>query len=244
KTITTVSDITPKKLTYKVVNSYPHSKKYFTQGLEFHNGFLYEGTGEKGTSGLYKINPTTGKTLQSYEMDEQYFGEGITILNDKIYQLTYQAQKGFVYNLQDFAVIDSFQFKSKQGWGLINDGKHLIMSDGTQVLTWLDPDDFSIVKTIQVANDRGIVNNLNEMELINGSLYTNIYQTETIVEIEAETGRILSEINLKGIIDMYHNQEDRIDFMNGIAYDKENNRIFVTGKLWPKLFEVEFIPLK
>jgi glutamine cyclotransferase len=242
RSISTFSDIVPKKLTYKIVNTYPHSKKYYTQGLEYHNGYLYEGTGENGTSGLYKINPVNGKTVQSYDMDEKYFGEGITILNDKIYQLTYRAQKGFIYDLEDFAVIDSFQFKSNQGWGLVNDGKHLIMSDGTHVLTWLDPNDLSIVKTLQVANEKGIVNNLNEMEFINGSLYANIYQTETIVEIEIETGKILSEINLKGIIDMYHNQTERIDVMNGIAYDAENKRIFVTGKLWPKLFEVEFIP--
>jgi len=244
RSISAVSDVVPKKLTYKIVNTYTHSKKYYTQGLEYHDGFLYEGTGENGTSGIYKIHPKTGETVLAYDMDEKYFGEGITILNDKIYQLTYRAQKGFVYNLEDFAVIDSFLFKSKQGWGLVNDGKNLIMSDGTHVLTWLDPNDLSIIKTLQVANNNGIMNNLNELEFINGSLYANIYQTETIVEIDIETGKILSEINLKGIIDMYHNQKDRIDFMNGIAYDMENNRIFVTGKLWPKLFEVEFIPSK
>jgi glutamine cyclotransferase len=242
KSIITLSDIVPRKQTYKVVNVYPHSKLYYTQGLEYYNSFLYEGTGENGSSGLYKVDLVTGNAVQSHSIDKKYFGEGITILNDKIYQLTYRAQKGFVYNLDDFALIDSFQFKSAQGWGLINDGKYLIMSDGTNLITWIDPDDFSIVKTIQVANNIGIVNNINELELIDGSLYANIYQTEMIVEIDTETGKILSEINMKGIIDMYRNQSERIDYMNGIAYDKENRRIFVTGKLWPKLFEVEFIP--
>ena len=241
KTLTAVSDITPKSLTYKVVKNYPHSKKYYTQGLEFYDGFLYEGTGENGTSGIYKINLSNGNTVQSYSMEDKYFGEGITILNDKIYQLTYRAKKGFIYNLKDFAVIDSFQYKSSQGWGLTNDGTHLIMSDGTHKLSWLDPSDLSVVKTIQVSNNKGILNNINELEYINGHIFANIYTTNIIVEIDPETGKIISEINLNGIIDMYHNQKDRIDYMNGIAYDKKGKRIFVTGKLWPKLFEVEFI---
>lgn len=244
KSITTLSDIVPKKLTYKVVNSFPHSKKYYTQGLEFHNGYLYEGTGENGTSGIYKVIPSSGKTVQGFDMDEKYFGEGITILNNKIYQLTYRAQKGFIYDLNSFAVIDSFSYKSKQGWGLVNDGKHLIMSDGSHVITWLDPEDFSVVKNIQVTNNKGIVNNINEMELVNGTLYANIYTTNLIVQIDPETGKVLSEINMSGIVDMYHNQQDRIDYLNGIAYDSENQKIYVTGKLWPKLFEVEFIESK
>lgn len=241
KTFTTVSDVTPKKLTYKVVKNYPHSKSFYTQGLEFYKGFLYEGTGENGSSGIYKVNLSDGKTVQSYSMDDKYFGEGITILNDKIYQLTYRAKMGFIYNLEDFAVIDSFQFKSSQGWGLTNDGTHLIMSDGTHQLSWLNPKDLSIVKTLQVSNNKGIINNINELEYINGSIFANIYTTNNIVEIDPETGKILSQINLNGMIDMYHNQKDRIDYMNGIAYDKTKDRIFVTGKLWPKLFEVEFI---
>lgn len=239
--ITTLSDIEPEKLTYKTVNNFPHSKKYYTQGLEFHNGFIYEGTGENGSSGLYKVNLTTGKAILSFAMEDKYFGEGITILNDKIYQLTYRAQKGFVYNLDDFAVIDSFQFKSKQGWGLTNDGTHLIMSDGSHVLTWLNPEDYTVVKKVQVANNRVIVNNINELEYIDGIIYANIYTTDIIVKIDAKSGKILSEINMSGIVNMYKNANDKIDYLNGIAYDKSGKRIFVTGKLWPRLFEVEFI---
>ncbi len=209
--------------------------------MEYYKGYLYEGTGETGHSKLLKIDIKTGKPLQTFDMDDKYFGEGITILNNKIYQITYHAQKGFVYDLESFAVIDSFTYKSEQGWGLTNDGTHLIMSDGTNVLTWLNPEDFSIVKTIQVANDRGTMNVLNELEYIDGIIYANIYTTDFIVKIDASTGKVLEEINLKGLIDMYHKPEDRIDVLNGIAYDKENDKMYVTGKLYPRLFEVKFI---
>jgi glutamine cyclotransferase len=175
---------------------------------------------------------------------DKYFGEGITILNDKIYQLTYRDQKGFVYQLSDFAVIDSFQFKSKEGWGLTNDGTNLIMSDGTHVLNWLDPNNFSVVKTLQVANNKGIVNYLNELEYINETIYANVYTTDLIVQIDPKTGKILSEINMAGLIDIYKNTEEKIDYLNGIAYDKKTDRLFVTGKLWPKMFEIKIIPLK
>lgn len=241
KTITVVSNQIPKKLTYQTINNYPHLKTSYTQGLEFYNGFLYEGTGENGKSNIYKINHTTGNAIQTFKMEDNYFGEGITILNDKIYQLTYKAKKGFVYNLNDFSVIDSFQFKSAQGWGLTNDGTNLIMSDGSHVLTWLNPNNFSIVKTIQVANDINIINNLNELEYINGTIYANVYTTDLIVQIDPETGKVLSEINLKGIVNMYTNPSDKIDYLNGIAYDKKTDRIFITGKWWPQLFEVKFI---
>lgn len=239
--ITVFSDVNPKKLTYQIINNYPHSKKHYTQGLEFYNGFLYEGTGEYGSSGIFKIKLENSEKLQKRMMDKKYFGEGITILNNKIYQLTYRAQKGFVYQLTDFAVIDSFHFASKEGWGLTNDSTNLIMSDGSNTLTWLDPINFSIVKTLQVANNNGIINYLNELEYINGSIYANVYTTDLIVEIDPETGKVLSEINLSGLINMYKNITDTIDYLNGIAFDQINERLFVTGKLWPRLFEIKLI---
>lgn len=241
QSLNVVSDKIPEKYSYKTVNTFPHSREYFTQGLEFYDGFLYEGTGENGTSGIYKLKLETGNELQKTMLPEKYFGEGITILNDKIYQLTYRAQKGFVYNLSDFAVIDSFRYASKEGWGLANDGKNLIMSDGTQLLTWLNPEDFSIVKTLQVANNIGIINYLNELEYINGILYANVYTTDLIVKIDPETGKVVGEINLAGLINMYKNDTDKIDYLNGIAYDKKLDRLFVTGKLWPRLFEIELV---
>lgn len=242
--INTISDQVPEKLTYQIVNTFPHSKTHYTQGLEFYNNVLYEGTGEYGTSGIFKIKLETGNIEQSKMLDAKYFGEGITILNDKIFQLTYKTQKGFVYQFSDLALIDSFQFQSAEGWGLTNDGTSLIMSDGTHLLTWLNPKDFSVVKTIQVANNKGIINNLNELEYINGTIYANVYTTDLIVQIDPGTGKILSEINMAGIINMYKNSTDKIDFLNGIAYQKKNNRLFVTGKYWPKIFEIKLIPSK
>jgi glutamine cyclotransferase len=240
--VNVVSDIEPKQYTYKTVNTYPHNTDFYTQGLEIHNGFLYEGTGENGKSGLYKINLSSGNILQEHRLADKYFGEGITILNNKIYQLTYHAQKGFVYNLDDFAVVDSFQFQSEQGWGLTNDGNNLIMSNGTNQIIWLNPEDFSEVKRIQVANNRGIINNINELEYIDGTLFANVYTTNLIIEIDPETGKVLSEVNMQGILNMYQSPEEKIDYMNGIAWDAKNDRLYVTGKWWPRIFEIELIP--
>jgi glutaminyl-peptide cyclotransferase len=234
-----VSDVKPDKLKYSVINDYPHNKKFYTQGLVFYDDYLYEGTGVKGSSGIYKINLPTGKVLMQHLIDKKYFGEGITILNDKIYQLTYQAQKGFIYDLNNFSIIDSFIYRSNEGWGLTNDGQNLIMSNGTNELIWLDPSDFSEIKKIQTANDKGIVNYLNELEYIDKKIYANVYTTNLIIIIDPQTGKVLSEINLEGIINMYKNFSDTIDYLNGIAYDNKKDRLFVTGKLWPRLFEIE-----
>lgn len=239
KTIPVYSDVVPEQLTYQTINHFPHSKNFYTQGLEFFKGFIYEGTGEYGKSALYQVNPATGNPVKSVSLKDEYFGEGITILNDKIYQITYRNQKGFVYNLSDFAITDSFRYDSKEGWGLTNNGKELIMSNGSHNLYWLNTKDFSVEKTIQVANHKGLINNLNELEFINGKIYANIYTTELIIEIEPETGRVLSEINLNGIINLYKNTGDTIDYMNGIAWDAENDRMFITGKWWPRMFEIK-----
>jgi len=239
-----VSDTEPEKFSYSVINNYTHNKKYYTQGLEYHEGFLYEGTGETGSSGLFKVNLNTGKAVLEHYLDKKYFGEGITILNDKIYQITYQAQKGFIYNLHDFALIDSFKYQSKEGWGLTNDGKNLIMSNGTHELIWLNPNDFSEVKKLQIVNNKGIVNYLNELEYIDGKIYANVYTTNLIIAADPESGRVLSEINMEGIINMYTNPSDTIDYLNGIAYDSSGKRLFVTGKWWPRLFEIKLVPSK
>ncbi|WP_158866128.1 glutaminyl-peptide cyclotransferase [Maribellus comscasis] len=241
KSIPVVSDVVPKKYSYQIINNYPHLKSSFTEGLEFYKGFLYEGTGNNGESHLMKINMPNGNVVQTYSLDEIYFGEGITILNNKIYQLTYKAQKGFVYNLSDFALIDSFQYSSREGWGLTNDGTNLIMGNGTHTLTWLSPEDFSVIKMVQVADNKGLVNFINELEYIDGKILANVYTTNRIIEIDAETGKVIREINLDGIINMYTNPSDTLDYMNGIAYDKENDRLFVTGKYWPRLFEIKLI---
>lgn len=242
QSIKALSNIEAKIYNYQVVKNYPHLKTSYTQGLEWYNGFMYEGTGLVKKSHIYKINLQSGNPLQSYKMPDEYFGEGITILNDKIYQLTYHSQKGFVYNLNDFALVDSFRFASKEGWGLTNDGTNLIMSDGTHVLTWINPEDYSIVKKIQVANNRDVIGYINELEYIDGIIYANIYTTEVLVQIEAETGKLLAEINCKGILNMYKTADDSTDYMNGIAYDKAGGRLFVTGKYWPRIFEIKLVP--
>lgn len=245
KNFNVFSDIIPKEYTYKLVNEYPHSRDFFTQGLVVHNGFMYEGTGDHGTSGIYKTDIKTGKVLQSTEMEEQYFGEGISILNDKIYQLTYKSKTGFVYDVNDLSVIDTFKFNSEQGWGLTNDGTHLIMDDRTNFLTWINPEDFRVVKKVSVADNVQSMNAINELEYINGKIWANVWTTEYIVIIDPETGRVESIINLSGIL----KKGDKIplkpvDVLNGIAYDQISGKIYITGKFYPKVYEIELIELK
>jgi glutaminyl-peptide cyclotransferase len=237
---TVLSDVKPKNYSYKVIHEYPHSTDHFTQGLEIKGGFLYEGTGENGKSSLYKMNVSTGKVLLSKSLADKYFGEGITILNEKVYQLTYKHQIGFVYNLTDFAVIDSFRFQSEEGWGLTNDGKFLIMSDGKEILTWLDPQNFNVVKRIQVADNENIYQNINELEYYKGNIWANIWMTNKIVCIDAEKGYVKGVIDLEGIMSiMSQNQGERIDVLNGIALDPLTGNMLVTGKLWPKIYEIK-----
>lgn len=240
KSFEVLSDVIPEKFTYAVLKTIPHNEKYFTEGFEIHDGFLFESTGENGTSGIFKTNLQTSKLLQSVELDKQYFGEGITIFNKKIYQLTYKAKKGFIYDLESFAKIDSFIFTSEQGWGMTNDGKNLIMSDGTHQLTYLDPETLNVNNKLQVSNNKGIVPLINELEYSNGFIYANIYTTETIIKIDPSTGKVLAEIDLKGLLGTY-NTTERIDVLNGIAIDSKTNKIYVTGKLWPKIFEIETV---
>jgi glutamine cyclotransferase len=242
---TVLSDITPEKYDYTVVRDLKHSVKNFTQGLQIFNGFLYEGTGENGNSNLFKINLSTGAVLQHTALPEKYFGEGITVFKDKIFQLTYKHQTGFVYKLSDFSLVDSFRFASPEGWGLTNDGKSLIMSDGTGFLTWLNPDNFSVEKKIQVADQEKILQYINELEYDNGSLWANIWTTDQIIKIDAHTGKVLGFINLGGILSVMNtNSSQRIDVLNGIALFPETNHLLVTGKLWPKMFEIKVLPSK
>jgi len=240
QTFTVLSDVVPKKYNYEIVREHPHNTEHFTQGLEFYEDYLYEGTGENGKSGIYKIEHTSGRILLSKKLADKYFGEGITLLNNKLYQLTYKTQIGFVYNIADFAVIDSFQFDSKEGWGLTNDGKSLIMSDGTGTLIWLNPDNYSVEKRIQVADNQRVWQYLNELEYVDGSIWANVWTTNQIIRIDANTGKILGYANLDGILSIMHqSQLERIDVLNGIAFNPKNGNFYVTGKLWPKLFEIK-----
>ena len=237
-----LSDLTPQKFNYKIIKAYPHNIEHFTEGLEIRKGFLYEGTGQEGSSAIYKTDLNNWKNTKEYKLDQQYFGEGITILNDKLYQLTYKTQIGFVRDLNTFELLKTWTFKNEQGWGLTNDGKSLIMSDGTDFIYFIDSNSFKEIRKIQVCNQAGVVQNLNELEYINGEIWANIWTTDKIVKINPETGKITAEIDLKGLLSSnLLNQSSPIDVLNGIAYDKEKNKIYVTGKLWPKIFEIELV---
>jgi glutamine cyclotransferase len=230
----------PSNYTYRLVNTYPHDKKAYTQGLEYAGGFLYEGTGNYGESSLRKVSLETGEIVKFRNLPSDLFGEGITRINNKIYQITYREQVGFVYDENNFEVLRKIYYQIKEGWGLTNNGEHILMSDGSHVIYYMDTTYFSVVKKIEVFDNEKEVDLLNELELINGVLYANRYTTEEIVMIDPETGRLLGKINMSGIL----NPADRypgIDYFNGIAYDIDNERIFVTGKYWPKVYEVKFI---
>jgi len=237
-----LSDISPQKYGYKVIKTYFHNTKNFTEGFEIRNGFLYESTGQEGTSSIFKIDLSNMKVVKENKLDKKYFGEGITILNRKLYQLTYKTQIGFVRDLNTFELIKTWNFKNTQGWGMTNDGMFLIMSDGTEFLTYLDPETLNEVKRIEVCNNKGVVNNLNELEYINGEIWANLWTTDTIVKIDSKTGKIIAEIDLKDLLNSsLTNNKTQVDVLNGIAYDHEKNKVYVTGKFWPKIFEIELI---
>ena len=236
------SDSKPIKYSYQIIAVYPHNTNHFTQGLEFHENMLYEGTGQEGSSYIYQVNLQTGKTQKEYKLDNQYFGEGITILNNQIFELTYKNKIGFIYDLNTLKLINTWKYKSNEGWGLTNDGKYLIMSDGTENIYFIHPDNFREERKIQVCNEYNLVKNINELEYVKGEIWANIWTTETIVIIDPKTGKITGEINLSGLSGtIMQSQKEQIDVMNGIAWNPVTDKIYVTGKFWPKIFEIKLI---
>ena len=233
-----VSDIEPEKLSYTISEVLPHDTKNYTEGFEFYNDILYESTGNYGESFVYSYLPENKKIISSLKIDDKYFGEGITILKDKLYQLTYKAQKGFVYNVKTFEKIDEFSFKSKEGWGLTNNGKSLIMSNGTSKIFYINPETFEIEKTIDVTYPKGLLKNINELEYVDGVIYANIWTTQTIVKLEAETGRVLAFIDMSGLLSTINVSD--VDVLNGIAYKPNENLFYITGKWWPNMYKVKF----
>lgn len=221
---------------YKVVHEYPHDPGAFTQGLEFRDGYLYEGTGLNGRSSLRKVQLETGKVVQRVEVAPQYFGEGITILNKLIYELTWQAHRGFIYDEAGFRVQRAFEYPG-EGWGLTNDGTRIYMSDGTAHIRVWDGKTLKELRRIEVHDGNKPVLELNELEWVNGEIYANIWQTDRIARISPANGRVLGWIDMSGLL------RDRAgaDVLNGIAYDALGKRLFVTGKLWPKLFEIQVV---
>ncbi|WP_347174080.1 glutaminyl-peptide cyclotransferase [Polaribacter uvawellassae] len=230
---------------YKIVNTYPHDKTSYTQGLEFYNGFLYETTGKKGKSVLRKIALKTGKVLQETKLDKKYFGEGMTILNGNIFWLTWQARKGFVYDLETFKQKKEFPYTwSNEGWGLTNDGNQLIKSDGTNKIWFLDPATQKEQKSIQVYLKSTPFYEINELDYINGKIYANYWKKPNIGIINPETGIVEGVILLEKLQNLMKKEQkltDQDEVLNGIAFDKKTGRIFVTGKHWGKLFEIELV---
>ncbi|MDW8106574.1 MAG: glutaminyl-peptide cyclotransferase [Armatimonadota bacterium] len=223
---------------YRIVNTFPHDKRAFTQGLVFHNGYLYEGTGLRGESSLRKVELRTGRVLRLHRLAPEFFGEGITIFNNKIYQLTWQDGICFVYDLETFRQITQFRYYG-EGWGLTHDGKHLIMSDGSDTITFRDPETFAEVRKIQVRAQGKPVEFLNELEYIEGEIWANIWYSDMIARIDPQTGVVKAWVDLESLPVPNRTSED---VLNGIAYDPQNKRIFVTGKRWEKLFEIELVP--
>ena len=228
--------------TYQVVHVYPHDPNAFTQGLEFRAGYLYEGTGLKGRSSLRKVKLETGQVLQEIDLDPQYFGEGITVLNQQIIELTWQTETGFVYDQSSFRRQRTFNYPG-EGWGLTNDGQQIYMSDGTaQIRTW-DAVTLQEKRRITVRDRGQPVLNLNELEMVRGELYANVWQTDRIARISPSDGRVLGWIDLTGILSAADRAKQQVDVLNGIAYDVLGNRLFITGKLWPRLFEIKLVAL-
>jgi glutamine cyclotransferase len=222
---------------YQIVHSYPHDSKAFTQGLIYVDGHLYESTGLNGRSSLRMVDLATGQVLQKHELPSEYFGEGLTDWGSNLIQLTWTAHKGFVYDRFSFAMLRTFDYRG-EGWGLAHDGTQLILSDGTPYLRFLDPKSFRVTRRIHVVDDAGhAIDNLNELEYIHGQIFANIWHSDKIARISPQTGRILGWIDLSGIIDPRELPGDAV--LNGIAYDSTGDRLFVTGKLWPKLFEIK-----
>ena len=224
---------------YSIVNSYTHDRTAFTQGLVFEDGVLYEGTGLLGHSSLRRVELETGAILQIRELPDQFFGEGVTIYGNEIIQLTWQSNVGFVYDKNSFELLQQFNYPT-EGWGITHDGEHLIMSDGTSTLHFLDPQTFEETSQLTVFDNNGPVTRLNELEYVQGEIYANVWQTDRIARIAPGTGRVVGWVDLEGLLSA-EDRSEPVDVLNGIAYDADNGRLFVTGKLWPKLFEIELI---
>ncbi len=230
----------PEKYTYKILKVFPHDREAYTQGLQYWNGYLYEGTGQYGESSIRKTDMQSGNILSVLNIDSQYFGEGITICNDKIYQLTWRSKKGFIYNLKTFTLESTFNYNS-EGWGITTVGEHLIMSDGSNKLYHVTPSGFSIIKEVEVYDHNGEVSQLNELEYVNGLVWANVWLTDRIVAIDPETGVVKAELDMTGLLPESDraglNEKD--DVLNGIAWNAEKNTFYVTGKRWPKIFEIK-----
>ncbi|RYY55932.1 MAG: glutaminyl-peptide cyclotransferase [Chitinophagaceae bacterium] len=229
----------PAAVSYAVVETFPHDTSSYTQGLLVYKGDLYEGTGNYGRSHLMKVDVKTGRAIKKIRLDPRYFGEGVTILRDTVYQLTWQENVVFVYTLPDFKKVKEFRLPT-QGWGLTNDGSSLIVSDGSSNLAYYDPSSFTLQRTQSVTESGQPVDSLNELEIIDGFIYANQYQTPFVLRIDPASGIVTGKIDFSKLVARSRTLNPAGDVLNGIAYDPDTKKIYVTGKLWPELYQVEF----
>ncbi len=227
---------------YRVVKAYPHDPNAFTQGLVFHQGLLYESTGLRGRSSLRRVELETGRVQNVVHLPSRYFGEGLTLWRGKLIQLTWESGEGFVYDRRDFRKLKGFKFRP-EGWGITHNGTFLIVSDGTSTLRFWDPETFAEVKRIKVRHDGVAITQLNELEFVKGEIYANIWETDYIARISPETGEVVGWVDLKNLLGPTGSTPPP-GVLNGIAHDPFQDRLFVTGKLWPRLFEIELIPMR
>jgi len=232
-----LSDKIPVRNKFRIINTYPHDRDAFTQGLFYDRGVFYEGTGQETGSSLREVELTTGKVLRQLNLEPPLFGEGITLFGDRIYQVTWRSKVGFVYDKATFRQINRIYYQS-EGWGLTTMNDRIVMSDGTNVLWFMDPEMFTVVSRLEVYDNEKKAEQLNELEYINGEIWANMWMTDLIARIDPVSGKVLGYIDLKGIL-KDSETDTSVDVLNGIAYDREGNRIFVTGKNWPKLFEIK-----
>jgi glutamine cyclotransferase len=225
-----------RQVSYEVVNSYPHDPTSFTQGLLWHNGFFYESTGLEGESKLRRLEFPSGRVLKEFDLPSDLFGEGLALVDNRLIQLTWKSHRGFVYDLETFGQLQEFSYDT-EGWGLTCDGKNLILSDGSSNLFYFDPQTFKPMRRQAVTMNGKPLTELNELEFIDGEIWANVWQTDLIVRIDPSSGRVVSFLDLKGLL-APSDKTGREDVLNGIAYDPEQKRIFVTGKLWPRIFEI------
>jgi glutamine cyclotransferase len=230
------------RYTFQIIDSYDHDPNSYTQGLIYEDGIFYEGSGQYGESTLRKVDPASGEILQIIDLPEQYFGEGITVFGDKIIQLTWQEQTGFVYDKDSFELLNEFSYPT-QGWGITHDGQKLIMSDGSATLYFWDPETLTEIGRIDVSDANGPITRLNELEYIEGEIWANVWQTNLIARIDPDSGQVLGWIDLTGLLNTAVVTQ-QVDVLNGIAYDDDTDRIFVTGKWWPQLYEIELVPME
>ena len=230
----------PVEYAYAIVKVFPHDRGAYTQGLQYHQGFLFEGTGLNGRSSLRKVQLETGKVLQSIPLSSEFFGEGIAIVGDEIAQLTWRNGVGFVYGLSDFRLRRKFSY-SGEGWGMATNGREVFMSDGSAAIRVLDPRTFAEKNRFTVRDGGHPVTQLNELEWVEGEIYANVYQTERIARISPRTGQVTGWIDMNGLLSPVM-RSGQVDVLNGIAYDAAGKRLFVTGKLWPSLFQIRVVP--